>query len=337
MEALRDVVLVSRWFYPADIPLLIWLTGSTVLMVLAVLAAWLLSGGWRKLCAQTAIAIGVGAAVVCLAMIAVEMVTFGMSAPLCVAAYTVLSAVLLWLIGLSRSEQPRKIQLVASFLAAILMFAYLFPFGGIPRIAELKSDAVEDLEGKNTLGYRSARLLVTEFADFECAPCAWQDRRIDQLWTSYAEQIRYSFRHLPLRKHPYAEAAALGSQCAADVGKFWETKRLLFTNQHRLGEILSSGLLPTIAPSDEGRYRECVQSKRTRTEVQNDLQQAERLGIRTTPSIIIGNKLIVGMTSYARLNSIVKHELRARKQDQHESMRTMRSACGSPLSAVCAE
>jgi protein-disulfide isomerase len=181
-------------------------------------------------------------------------------------------------------------------------------------------------------------LLVAEFADFQCRPCAVQDRTMDELWAAYPDQIRYSFRHFPLtRLHSHAEAAALESQCAAGFGKFWETKRLLFANQHRLGEILGS-VLPTIAPSDARKYQECVDSKSTWADVQKDVQQAERLGIRRTPSIVIGNKLIVGMVSYPRLEAIVRHELRARSGQPQEARRTLKPACGSPLSpGSCAE
>ena len=41
-----------------------------------------------------------------------------------------------------------------------------------------------------------------------------------------------------------------------------------------------------------------------------DRQWAENLGLRVTPSIIVGNKLIQGVIRYPRLALIVRRELR---------------------------
>ena len=332
-----DILVISRWFYPSGISLLVWLTGWAVLAVIAVLAAWRFPGR-RKSISLTAASLGITGALVCVAMIAVEAIVLEFASPLGVIAYAALAAVFAGLALLSRSGNPRRMRLAASFLVASAAFTYLFPFGTIPPVVELEPAALAGLEGANTLGSGSHALLVAEFADFQCGPCAVQDRTMDELWAAYPDQIRYSFRHFPLtRLHPYAEVAALESQCAADFGKFWESKRLLFANQHRLDEILGS-VLPTIAPSDARKFRECVDSKSTWGDVRKDVQQAERLGIRRTPSIVIGNKLIVGMVSYPRLEAIVRRELRARSRQPQEARRTVKPACGSPLSpGSCAE
>ena len=333
-----DILFISRWFYPAGISLLIWITGCAVLAVIIVLAAWLFRGGWQKHLSRTAAVLGSAGALVCLGMILVETLVLEFASPLCVISYAALAAVFAWLILQSRSGHPRKVQLAASFLVASTAFTYLFPFGGIPPVVELEPGDLAGLEGTNVLGGGSGTLLVAEFADFQCPPCAVQDRTMDELWAAYPDQIRYSFRHLPLKNiHPHAEAAALESQCAADFGKFWETKRLLFANQHRLGEILG-GVLPTIAPSEARKYRECVESRSAWSDVQKDLRQAERLGLRRTPSTVIGNKLIVGIVSYPRLEAIMRHELRARSLELQEAKQILTPACGLPLSrGSCAE
>ena len=155
---------------------------------------------------------------------------------------------------------------------------------------------------------------------------------MDRLWQTYPDRIRYSFRHFPKPRHPHAEPAALASQCAAELGMFWETRQMLFANQSRLGEILARPALPTIPAGETQRYTQCVQSRSAWGDVNKDRQWAENLGLRVTPSIIIGNKLIQGVISYPRLALIVRRELSDRNppMPQRTAARSQ-SGCGSPL------
>jgi protein-disulfide isomerase len=162
---------------------------------------------------------------------------------------------------------------------------------------------------------------------------------MDQLWGTYSDRIRYSFRHFPKVRHPHAEPAALASQCAAEQGAFWETKRLLFFNQDRLGEILGQRALPTIPAGKTESYAACLKSRSAWGSVRKDREWAENLGLRLTPSIIIGNKLIQGVTGYSRLALIVRRELSDRKlaAPQRAAARSQ-SGCGSAVGAQgCSE
>ena len=330
---MREVLLVSRWFYPADTSLLIWLAGCALLTLITLVGAWTFRGAWRKLfISGTATLSGIGA-LVCLGMIAAETVVFEFGSALCVIGYAALVGTFLGTIRQSRSERPLRMQGAASFVVATAAFSYLFFFGAIPRMIELKAEELEGVEGMNVLGRRSGTLPIIEFADFECPPCAVQDQVMDRLWGTYSDRIRYSFRHLPKQRHPHAEPAALASQCAAEQGRFWETKRLFFANQNRLGEILARPDLPTIPAGEAQRYSQCVKWRSAWANVHRDLQWAENLGLRATPSVIIGNKLIQGVISYPRLALIVRRELRDRNLPAPQQAGTVTPrGCGSSCS-----
>jgi protein-disulfide isomerase len=272
-------------------------------------------------------------------MIAAETVVYEFSSPLSVAGYAALLATFAWQMRQSRSEEPHKSQGAAVFALAGVTYAYLFFYGAIPNIVELSTAELAGIEGVNVLGAPSGTLPVTEFADFECGPCAVQDVIMDQLWGTYSDRIRYSFRHFPKVRHPHAEPAALASQCAAEQGAFWETKRLLFSNQDRLGEMLGQGALPTIPAGKAQPYAQCIQSRSAWGSVRKDREWAQNLGLRLTPSIIIGNKLIQGVTSYSRLALIVRRELSDRNlaAPQRAAARSQ-SGCGSAVGAQgCSE
>jgi protein-disulfide isomerase len=328
---MRDIVMISPWFYPAGTSLLDWLTACSILSLFAVLASWLFRGVWRKALAWSGAVLGVAGALVSVGMLWVEVGVFESGEPWCVAAWVGLLASFVLLIRQSRSERPVKAPLTAAFVLASAAFTYLNFYGLIPTVAKMAPDELESLEGPNVLGPRTGTLLITEFADFQCPACAIEDEAMDRLWGTFPGRIQYNFRHLPLRKiHPHAQAAALASQCAAEQGKFWETKRLLFANQERLGAILSQPALPTIPAEAAEKYAHCISSKSAWSEVEKDIERAKRLHLHGTPSIVIGDKLIRGMLTYPRLALIVRHELKGRNllEPQQASARP-EPGCGS--------
>jgi len=306
----------------------------------AVAAGLLIQGAWRRGLLFTAGLLAVSGALASLAMIGVEAVVFHFAAWLCFTAYCLLLAAFAWTARASRTASVRPIWAGASALVATAALSYLFPFGGIPRIVKLKSQALANLEGTNLLGWMPGALLVTEFADFECPPCAGQDEVIQKLWQEYPARIRYNFRHLPLAKiHPHAQAAAVASQCAARQGRFWETKRLFFANQDRLEELLSRPVLPTIPFDGIPGYLDCMHSQAALTEVLADIHEAQDLRLHGTPSIVVGNTLIAGSIRYPRLEVIVKYELGNARLSGTEELRTKgRTTCSASAAAgACAE
>jgi protein-disulfide isomerase len=338
MSEMNEIIRISRWFYPAGISLHVWLTALAVFAFLLVIARWCMRGGLPKWTGWAATLLAMLGLVACFVMTEVEIFLFDLSSPVSVAAYAALAVAFAWIIGLSRTCRPLRLQAAGAFLLTAAALTCLFPFAAFPRIVELGPEALQLLEGSNVRGSQSA-LLLTEFADFQCAPCAMQDEVIERLWQKYPDRIRHSFRHLPLsRRHPQARAAALASQCAAAEGQFWETRRLLFANQERLREILSRPVLPTISAVDAQDYEQCIHSESAWEVVRHDLALADQLGIRATPSILIGNKLIVGLTRLERLEFLVHRELAAQKlPEPAQANRNPAPVCGSALSNTCAE
>lgn len=335
---MQDLLLVSRWFYPANISLLAWLSLCALFALVSLCAVRVLEGVWRRgfaIAAMVLAGFGVLASIVC---ISVEVVVFEFGSPMSVVGYSLLASAFVGMTWQSRSRRSLGILNFGWSLLASGALVFLFFFGSIPQITELRANELMDIEGSNVLGRESSAVSITEFADFECPPCARQDSEMERLWSQYSDRIRYSFRHFPKRKHAYAEPAALASQCAAEQGMFWETKRLLFANQERLGEVLAQPDLPTIPAAGARKYAECVKSRSGWDPVSQDLHAAEKIGLRVTPSIIIGNKLIQGTVSYGRLAVMVKRELRDRSLLPPRSERSLTSrACGSPLRQACIE
>ena len=85
------------------------------------------------------------------------------------------------------------------------------------------------------LGTATARVTVVEYGDFECPNCGQAYPAVKILRNHFGENMRFVFRHFPLREvHPHAELAAESAETAGAQGKFWPMHDLLFENQLHL-------------------------------------------------------------------------------------------------------
>ena len=83
---------------------------------------------------------------------------------------------------------------------------------------------LSDTSSRGPKGSANAAVTVAEYADLQCPACQAAHTQINApLLQKYGAQIRFEFKHFPLRSiHRYALEASMASECAADQGKFWE-------------------------------------------------------------------------------------------------------------------
>lgn len=147
-----------------------------------------------------------------------------------------------------------------------------------------------DLETATFKGPADAPVTLVEFSDFQCPACRGFNPVLEQLLEAYPEDVRVAFLQLPLRQiHPQAQGAAEASLCARDQGKFWELHDALFADQRNLGV---DGLKSTAREIglDGETFDECLDSNRYADVVQQDVDQAARLGASGTPSVFVNGR-----------------------------------------------
>jgi protein-disulfide isomerase len=135
-----------------------------------------------------------------------------------------------------------------------------------------------------------------------------------QLLERYPGKVKLVYRDLPLDSlHPEARRAAEAARCARDQGKFWEYHDLLFAGP------------PRAAPGDLERYAGqvgldlaafggCVSGGAHRAAVQQDLDEAARLGLSGTPAFFINGRPLTGAQPLEVFVRIVEEELRETKK-----------------------
>lgn len=143
---------------------------------------------------------------------------------------------------------------------------------------------------------------VVMISDYQCPYCKqWHDSSMATLERDYIApgKIRFAYLNLPLSSiHPHARNEAMGALCAGAQDRFWDYSSALFSEQasvrgmstvyplvHRLAKDLAL---------DSSAFAHCLQSRAVQQLLDNDIQQAQRAGVQSTPSFIIGDFMVQG-------------------------------------------
>jgi Na+/H+ antiporter NhaA len=155
-------------------------------------------------------------------------------------------------------------------------------------ILDLSDDV--DPERDHIRGSDHALVTLVEYGDFECPYCGQAESVIRELLSSFGDDLRYVWRHLPLNDvHSSAQLAAEAAEAAAAQDRFWEMyDRLLahpepFTPQD-IGAYAEEIGLDVERLWDE--LRRHVHAER----VAEDVASADASGVSGTPSFFINGR-----------------------------------------------
>lgn len=168
----------------------------------------------------------------------------------------------------------------------------------------------ESLErGAPSVGNRSARVTIVEFADFQCPFCKESVPVVRQVIDQFGPDVRFVFKHLPLSIHKQAFQAAQAAYCGGKQDSFWSFHDALFSAEELTPQQMER--IAVMLKLDLPKFRLCVQSDESRDAVLRDSQDARMLGIDGTPAFIINGKPFRGALDFESFKSIIGQELKS--------------------------
>jgi protein-disulfide isomerase len=138
------------------------------------------------------------------------------------------------------------------------------------------------------LGNPDAPLTMVEFTDLECPFCreyattGFESIRREWIDTG---RLRYLARDVPLEIHPHSLMAARAARCAGQ--HYWDMRTALMKN----GNLISAEYIARTAKNltlDLTTFNACVASSAHDAEIQADVSEAVKLGLRGTPTFVVG-------------------------------------------------
>lgn len=96
---------------------------------------------------------------------------------------------------------------------------------------QVASDANGNI-ADHTSGKLDSKIILIEYGDYQCPPCASAYPIVKQLKDKYADEILFVFRNFPIPSlHPNARAASAAAEAAGLQNKYWEMHDKLYENQ----------------------------------------------------------------------------------------------------------
>jgi protein-disulfide isomerase len=216
-----------------------------------------------------------------------------------------------------RQRAGRNRALYASLAVIALVGAFLiYRSAGQPARATTIADVpASNLQAEGYLkGNADAPVQILEFADFECPACAQfatitePDVRTRLIETGIANLRFFDY---PLEQHRNSLAAHNAAACAAEQEKFWEMHDRLFAGQVDWSTQSTSNpkrIFSRYAREigvDENRWEECFDSGRNQAKIRANQQEGNRRRIQSTPTFVIGRRMVPGAISYDELKRLV--------------------------------
>lgn len=157
------------------------------------------------------------------------------------------------------------------------------------------------------MGDSTARVWLIMASDFQCPFCKqWHDSSFAGIVKDYVAKgrVRLAYLNYPLSQHQNALPAAEAAMCASVQHKFWALHDGLFNTQAKWETSRNPtplfDSLATAAGVNMATYRQCISKHLTLPLIEADHDRARQIGVKSTPTFIIGDQLLESATANIR-------------------------------------
>ncbi len=159
--------------------------------------------------------------------------------------------------------------------------------------AQLNDKQKEELKQGQSKGAGDAKVVITEFADFQCPACKAFEPTLAEILAENEGKVRLVFKHFPLYPSPHKNAmvSAYASEAAARQGKFWEMHDKLYQTQDDWAD-LSDPKDKFVEYARElglntDDFSRALNDEAGKDVIDRDKAFGTELGLRGTPSIFV--------------------------------------------------
>jgi protein-disulfide isomerase len=145
-----------------------------------------------------------------------------------------------------------------------------------------------------SLGNPKAKVVLIEFATYECSYCVKFFREtFPSLKSQFIDtgKVRFILRDLPLDIFPFAYDTARAARCANLQSAFWKVSNYLYSQPFRKwrdkNQAIEEIAKATSIKSNE--FRECVVSRRFYDDISKEVADSTKLGLTATPTFFLGS------------------------------------------------
>ena len=162
-------------------------------------------------------------------------------------------------------------------------------------------------------GDASAKVVVVEYADFQCPACGAYYPLVKQLEKDFPTNLAVVFRHFPLPQHPNAKPAARAAEAAGKQGKFWEMHDMIYENQREWSELAdATPVFKKYAQTlglDMTKFATDSADSTLLDKITSQSQVGEDAGINSTPTFFVNGEHLINPQGYPFFKAAVQAAL----------------------------
>lgn len=157
-------------------------------------------------------------------------------------------------------------------------------------------------------GPAEAKVVLVEYACFQCPFCAHLSPKLEILKKHFKGDLVHYYKFFPVRSHPRGVATALAAFAAHRQNAFWKMHDLMYQNRTNLEEddlvdyARKAGL-------DIDKFNADRKSDTAMKFVEKDKLEGMRLGVEGTPTFFVNGKLFDGVQDSEELRDRIAEEL----------------------------
>lgn len=227
-----------------------------------------------------------------------------------------------WQQQLQSQEKKMKMSKILWWLGGIALVAFSVWFI-ITLVNNPSSSTIANLTAPGpkstdmTYGNPKAKVILTEYADFQCPGCGAYYPILKKVAQDYKDKILFVYRFFPLEQiHKNALASSEAAYAASKQGKFWEMHDLLFAHQTEWAELPdpSNNFISYAqqAGLNVDEFKQDAASADTAKYVKSQEQAALDLGLPGTPSFFLNGKQITNPNGYDGFKQLIDQQLAAK-------------------------
>lgn len=169
---------------------------------------------------------------------------------------------------------------------------------------QFKNPVKVDVGNAPVKGPANAKVTIVEFSDFQCPFCKRGADTMEQILKAYPKDVKVAFKQLPLPMHPQAKPASQAALAAGKQGKFWEMHDALFKNQGELAPAFYEAKAKELGLNVD-KFKADMESAEIKKHVEDDMAQAEKLGVQATPGFYVNGVAVRGAYPFEHFKGII--------------------------------
>jgi len=161
------------------------------------------------------------------------------------------------------------------------------------------------------LGPKTALVTIVTFSDFQCPFCKRVEPTLQQIKSTYGNDVRFVFKQMPLPFHPRAEPAAeVALEARAEKGDtgFWAAHDKLFDSQPHLDDADLEKVAADLK-LDVAKVKTAISTHKYKSIIEADQATGDDYQASGTPHFFIDGRRLVGAQPFDKFKTIIDEEL----------------------------